>query len=446
MNRNLACLASLILLLTAAPANAQDLDWSQLTGPMDGLSVQKTLDHCATTPMPATVACTFNVVITANTTAAWGPISIGDASSAWITNVILTHGGMSQNCQEQHANPSVYDSNAQIQVVTYAMGCSLPAMALNQGDTLSFTVSGNIDLQQGHPYDEGDFSNCIGISAENVSSNDGALDWSCVRFTPEVPPVRPTRCLDAPDGMVFWSQFDSAISPSYLPNPPSTSPHPVNANRQLVASDLTDLSGILHPGRFLRLSGSQSRVQYVRPISGTNPFGLGTQDFSIDAWVRIPPPNAATPAHGHFLIDMRSVPAASIPNRGVALHVAPNGSLTFQMAQNAAIPSQQLSWTTINSIADGDWHHIAVTVDRDQANGGIIWIDGSPASLASGGVAFNATPYQSTTLGSGQTMVIGFDRLNQAVSDGFDIDEIEIFHRALDMYEIRRLVVAPKCR
>lgn len=434
--------------LVVLPVNAAaqgGLDWSLLNGP-SGFGVQKTLDQCVTTPLPATVNCTFNVVITANVTASWGPISISDVSSAWLSNVVMTYAGNTQACQEQHPNPSFYHTALQVQIVTGAMACSLPAMTLNAGDTVSFTIAADLNLNQGHAYDGGEYSNCIAVEATGIGSSDQARDFSCVRF-PATPREMPfENCQDAPPGMVFWEQFDINISPSELPLPGLASPHPVDANRQLVASDLVDLGGNLHAGRFLRRSDFQSRVRYDRPTSGINPFAMGRHDFTIDAWVRIPAIHAAAPVQQLTILDMRSVPTANVPNRGVALFITANYGLGFQMTTNASLTSQTQTWETSQTIVDGQWHHITVTVDRDNPNNSRIWIDGTPVLLTNTGYSFDPTQFQNTSLGNGQTMVIGFDRPQQVEAPAFDIDEIEIFHRVLDRMEIRTLATAPKCR
>ena len=439
MLRKLTCLTFLAAALAPVPADAQGLDWSHLTGPTSALSVEKTLDQCATTSVPATVSCTFNVVITASASGVWAPISISDVSSAWMSNVALTHGGTSQNCQEQYPNPSSYNSTLQVQIVTGALGCTLPSMALNVGDTVSFTVSADINLAQGHPYDDGEFQNCIVIEAENPASGVRAFDFSCVRFSSDIPPIE--NCWPAPDGMEFWAQFDSAISPSDLPNPGLTSPHSMNTNRQLVGSDLVDFGGNPHAGQYLQRSGTNSRVQYRRPNSGPSPFGMATHDFTIDFWLRVP-----AGVGGPFtVLDMRALPSAQNPNRGIAVLVTASGSIGIQISSGGASPTVQ-TWTSKRNIIDGDWHSIAVRVDRDDADGGKIWVDGASVQLTSGGYSFDPTAFNGVALGSRQTMVIGFDRVQQTEAPAFDIDEIEIFHRVLGHWELIHLASAPKCR
>lgn len=192
------------------------------------------------------------------------------------------------------------------------------------------------------------------------------------------------------------------------------------------------------------------KVQNAGVFNGTSQYlsapdsadlDLGTADFSIDAWVKTTGGNILS------IADKRT-PLA----RGYAFFLL-QGRLGFQMGDRATgtTCSNSPNDSCTNFIApasstlvnDGLWHHVAVTVDRDQPNGGLLYVDGNVV------LTFDPT-IRPLSLDNNAPLWIA--RRNVPLGDGYfagSIDELEIFGRALTAIEIQALVAADtfgKCK
>jgi hypothetical protein len=227
-----------------------------------------------------------------------------------------------------------------------------------------------------------------------------------------VPVIR--CCVQPPAGLTFWAPLDgqyTAIVPGL----------PVSASGAV--SWTSPPPG--HTGSALSLQAS-GRVDYPATSPATS---LGTGDFTVDAWIRLPLPitQSVNP-----LLDNRVVTSTSI--LGFQLF-ALNGRIGFQMADGP--------WSNFiapTPVSGNVWHLVAVTVKRNSPTGGRIWVDGN--------LVYTFNPMQrSGSLGTGNRLVIGHD-LNNVYGQGaaFDIDEVEIFRRALTQAEVVALYRYPKCR
>jgi hypothetical protein len=152
----------------------------------------------------------------------------------------------------------------------------------------------------------------------------------------------------------------------------------------------------------------------------TQVIGLGTDDFSIALWIKTSQSYAT-------LLDKR----VSSTKAGYHM-VLYNGRLLFQLGNASAMAN---FWNPSSAaLNDNAWHLVAVTVDRDNASGGKLYVDGNvihtfnPTSLA--GSMDNAAP-----------LLLGRHRDNAWPYQGF-IDELYITHRALSQAE---LVGAYRC-
>jgi Concanavalin A-like lectin/glucanases superfamily len=174
--------------------------------------------------------------------------------------------------------------------------------------------------------------------------------------------------------------------------------------------------------------------QFVHvPASPEVDFGAG--DFSIDAWIR-----TADNVHLATILDKRF---ASI---GYSLFLL-NGRLGIQLSdrnrQNGAVCGSDVAKSnctnygsplTAAKINDGLWHHIAVTVDRDQAAGGVFYVDGAAVGT------FNPTLRPQSLTSTAALRIGGF---------GGRIDELELFGRALTAAEVQAIFeadAAGKCK
>ncbi|MCX6030340.1 MAG: DUF6073 family protein [Chloroflexi bacterium] len=160
-------------------------------------------------------------------------------------------------------------------------------------------------------------------------------------------------------------------------------------------------------------------------------FGQG--NLSIDAWIKTSDANGVK-----ILVDKR-VEGATV--QGYSLFLG-NGTLGFQLGQGVGSPicstnpaDSCTNWPSTTFVADGNWHQIAVTVDRGNPTGGKFYVDGAqiggfdptirPGSLT------NASPLRMSSRSSSLT---GFYR-------GI-LDEVELFPRVLTAAEIQGLFLA----
>jgi hypothetical protein len=160
-------------------------------------------------------------------------------------------------------------------------------------------------------------------------------------------------------------------------------------------------------------------------------FGQG--NLSIDAWIRT---SAASGVQ--ILLDKR-VEGATV--QGYSFFLG-NGTLGFQLAQGVGSPicstAPGASCTNYGSgafVANGQWRHVAVTIDRSSPTGGRFYVDGAhvatfdptirPGSLT------NTSPLR---MGSRSSTVTGLYR--------GALDEVELFPRVLTPAEVRSIYLA----
>lgn len=176
--------------------------------------------------------------------------------------------------------------------------------------------------------------------------------------------------------------------------------------------------------------------------------GARYEDLSIDAWVRLPRGGGQGL---QVLLDKRTTVAGSPVGYSLFLN---NGVLGFQMADSATpgggcgvgvgYPCTNWFANAASAIpADGQWHFIAVTVDRPGATGtGKFYVDGFPAG--------SFTPRQGSMSHTGPlTLGVRSAALGGGSYFGGDLDEVEVFSRALTPLEIVQLYGAAelgKCK
>lgn len=154
-------------------------------------------------------------------------------------------------------------------------------------------------------------------------------------------------------------------------------------------------------------------------------------NFSIDAWVRIP----TTATTGVMVIvDKRS----DSPIKGYSFFVL-QGKLGLQLADGSGTQfSNFLSNPTVPNLYNGKWHHLAVTVDRLLPTG-ILWYHNGAVIGPSG----NPTGRQASLVNT-SPLRIGTRTAASPLTGWFagDIDELEIFNRALTPAEVSSIYAA----
>lgn len=166
-------------------------------------------------------------------------------------------------------------------------------------------------------------------------------------------------------------------------------------------------------------------------------FGLG--DLSLSAWIR------TTDIQGtQVILDKRTetIPATQGPTTGYVLFLY-RGRLSVQLADggkhsecsHTPSPSSCTNYHSGHFVADGAWHLVTVTVDRDQPDGGTFYVDGQPVSR------FDPT-LRSRSLKSSHPLRIGSrSSLKTGLFQGL-IDEVALWSRVLLPTEVSRLYQA----
>jgi len=170
--------------------------------------------------------------------------------------------------------------------------------------------------------------------------------------------------------------------------------------------------------------------QYVSANSQAE-LNLGAGDFAIDAWVR-------TTAQGvQAIVDKRSaVPvgyALFLVNGRLGLQLGDRPGSSFCSSNNAT--SACTNWVAPGNwpnAADGKWHHVAASVSRNSTTGGRLYVDGWLV------LTFNPT-IRNQSLDNTAAAWIASGHANGASAQTFftgDIDEVEIFKRAITAAEV----------
>jgi len=230
----------------------------------------------------------------------------------------------------------------------------------------------------------------------------------------------PNACVPPPADMAAWWPLDETTGPIAA----DIAGFPTNGTH---FNGPTPLAGMVAGA--LSFDGVDDYVEVADHPS----LNFGQGNLSVDAWIR------TSDSSGVKIILDKRVEAASV--QGYSLFLA-NGLLGFQLADGvgsnicSTLPSA--SCTNYSSgafVANGQWHHIAVTVDRSSPTGGRFYVDGLLVStfdptLRSGSLT-NASPLR---LASRSSSVTGLLR-------GV-LDEVELFPRLLTPFEVSSIYQA----
>jgi len=172
-------------------------------------------------------------------------------------------------------------------------------------------------------------------------------------------------------------------------------------------------------------------TEYLESVatSGTI-LDLGTSDFTIDCWFK----TDNNSDHVRTLVDKRGADYT-----GFSLFIY-DCRLGFQLREEGA--TSHSNWVVPigmggNVCNTENWQHLAVSVDRDQINGGVMYLDGAPV------YTFNPTNHQGSITNNGHLRIGQRTQDTPLVTDAW-LDEIEIFRRALSVAEIAEIHAA-KC-
>lgn len=148
--------------------------------------------------------------------------------------------------------------------------------------------------------------------------------------------------------------------------------YPTPSSRLIAESDDTITLALPDKKKAFCLDGVDDYVE----LDDQDRLDVEENDFSIATWVR-------TEALEQRIILDKRFENQRKDTKGYVLYVE-DGILSFQLATGDGswfCQAQNASCTPYQSqgfIADGKWHHIAVTIDRDHPQGLIFYIDGKP--------------------------------------------------------------------
>jgi hypothetical protein len=277
-----------------------------------------------------------------------------------------------------------------------------------------------------HPRDE-DFEGLQPIQLPGVA----LVMWSGFDLHPHNllndTPLHKPACAAVPSGLVAWWSFDEGSGATKVFGSDASGKPGLN-NGTPQPSALGAGGPIPVPGAIrgaLAFDGIDDYVQI--PDAPSLDFGKG--DFTIDAWLRTTQKNTTA-----VILDKRQ----SSPLRGYYLYTKA-GKLAIQLVAGG----KPVDYISQSYVADGNWHHIGITVDRSSQVPKISWfLDGilstitHPNPLA--GSLDNSSPLR---LGVRSVSLDGY-------WNGV-LDELELFNRAMSPGEVYSIYAAGregKCR
>jgi hypothetical protein len=244
------------------------------------------------------------------------------------------------------------------------------------------------------------------VDRSGPQRNGGA--WLDVRCTPE-------GCVAPPSGLLAWYRFDEAGGDTVADFADAAAPSTLRTQGAAAR-----VSGRVLGGLELRGSGY---------AAGGADKNLGTGDFSIALWIR----------HGvdgslSTVLDKRD-PG---PIRGY--HILLYGyEPLIQLADGGAVGGWFNYHSGFESIPDGKWHFLVVTVQRASSKGVRWYYDGVPA-----GNAGDPTGRQGS-LDSASPLLVGRHSFHGSGMRGA-VDELQIVNRVLTPDEISTLYTRHSCR
>lgn len=173
----------------------------------------------------------------------------------------------------------------------------------------------------------------------------------------------------------------------------------------------------------LRFDGSNDYVEVVHHSR----IDFGTGDFTVEAWIK------TTGAYGNIVSKRHQ------HNSPGYLFMVFRGTLLLQLTDDVNgwfnyIDPRYNTGETYPRVDDGLWHHVAVTVNRDNPLGGKMYMDGVVVYV------FNPTNRQGS-LDTGANLWIGQQGGGGQYFNGI-IDELSLYPKAFNYKKINRIYLA----
>jgi probable HAF family extracellular repeat protein len=151
----------------------------------------------------------------------------------------------------------------------------------------------------------------------------------------------------------------------------------------------------------------------VTPVKG---------DFTFEAWVKT--------GESLGVLPILSKKASGTSNSNNGYHFAIQDGKLMLWVGNETKSSD--TWLDTRTINDNQWHHVAVTVDRDNPKGVVFYVDGSP------GANFDPTRHMQYSIYTANSLIIGGELMNGFFFRG-SLDEVSIYNKALSATEIKAI-------
>jgi hypothetical protein len=217
-------------------------------------------------------------------------------------------------------------------------------------------------------------------------------------------------CLQPPAGLTAWWPLDEATG-----------------------SEALDLAGVRNTGRRPVGVGSESgQVGLAWRFDGTSgevdaadhpELDIGPSHFSVDAWIRPAAVDGVRPI-------VSKVHAPNDVPLGYALFLE-DGFLAFSMSKVGGL----VGATSNVRVSAGEWHLVAVTVQRGQLGGVKLYLDGNLVGSADDTLSGRVETEARLTIGAQPAL----GRAMPARHFAGLIDEVEIFRRAVTQNELRAI-------
>ncbi len=210
-------------------------------------------------------------------------------------------------------------------------------------------------------------------------------------------------CIPPPHHMTGWWKLDPVPGSTLAPNlaNPDLPGTLVNGPTPLIGENVN--------GAY-QFDGVSQSIE----VPASPSLSLADGDFTLDAWVRTTAATGVQP-----ILDQRGGPVTqgwslSLVNGFPALQMVVNGRASNFVLTDAA-------GTGEGFVADGQWHLVAVTVDRDQPDGIRFFVDGVPV-----GAPFDATGAQGSLANPAPLLIARSHAMQGTRHFAGALDEIEI--------------------
>jgi hypothetical protein len=259
----------------------------------------------------------------------------------------------------------------------------------------------------------------LGTNLVTCTATNSCTNVTC-SFTVTVSAV---TCTPPPANMVLWLKFDEAAG--------------ATAFNACAGNHGALVNGPAHnPGQYVANSLCFDGVSQYVQVAPYPAMQFGTSDFSVDAWVK----PATLDNSLRTIVDHREENGSVV--RGYTLFLGGNNSIGFQIGDGGFV-----NYPFAASVVpvDGQWHHVAVTVKRNDPQGIRVYVDGVADPLPR-----DPTGHPGSVT-AGPCYPFRVASRSSSVSALFPgcVDEVELFRRALTPSEVQSLFSARsqgKCR